>query len=420
MAEKAPYALAFVPRLLADLTPLRESRDYRRLWTGQLVSFIGTQLTMVAVPYQVFLMTRSSLAVGLTSLAQMVPLLVGSLAGGALADARDRRLLIIFANLALTATSVLLALNASLDDPSLWALVALSAFGAGASGIYGPARGALIPMLVRRELLPASAALWQLLIQVGVVVGPALAGLLLARFSLTTVYVIDAVTYGAALFAALRMAAAPPADGGTKAGVGSVVEGLRYLRSNRVVQGTFAADIIAMVFGMPRALFPALALGRFAGGAGTVGLLFAAPGAGALLAAATSGWVGRVHHQGRAVVIAIAAWGAAIAAFGVVHSLPLALLFLAVAGAADVVSAVFRNTILQDVVPDGLRGRLTAIHIFVVTGGPRMGDVEAGVVAAFAGAGASVVSGGLACVVGILVLARALPEFSRYRNSVDA
>lgn len=409
-----------MPRLLADLTPLRESPDFRRLWLGQLVSFIGTMLTMVAVPYQVFLLTDSSLAVGLTSLAQMVPLLIGSLAGGALADARDRRKLIIGSNLALAIASALLALNASVDHPALWAIVVISAFSAGASGIYGPARGALIPMLVRRELLPASAALWQLLMQVGFVVGPALAGLLLARFSLTTVYAIDAVTYGAALLAALRMAAAPPVDGGTHADLQSVLDGLRYLRGDRVVQGSFAADIIAMVFGMPRALFPALALRRFDGGAGVVGSLFAAVGFGGLLGGLASGWVGHVRRQGLAVILAIIVWGAAIAAFGLTTNLILALAFLAIAGWADVISAVFRNTILTHAVPDALRGRLSAVHIFVVTGGPRIGDLEAGAVAAFAGAPMSVISGGVACIVGIVLLARALPEFARYTPSVES
>lgn len=407
-------------KVLADITPLRESGEFRRLYFGQLVSFIGTQLTMVAVPYQVFLITRSSFVVGLVSLVQVGPLLVGSLFGGALADVRDRRRILLITAIGSVLISAGLALNASLDRPRLWPLFVLSGAAAGLSGVHGPARSAAIPNLVGKDLLPAAYALWQTLMQVGSVLGPAIAGVLIARAGLASLFWIDAVTYGAAFVAVLGMRPLRPDGHGGKVSLASIAEGLRYVRSNRAILGTFVIDLNAMIFGMPRALFPALGLGQYAGDAGTVGLLYAAPAAGALVGSLTTGWVGGVRCQGRAVLVAVAVWGAAIAGFGLSRSLAVGLVLLAVAGAADVVSAVFRNTIMQVAVPDSLRGRLSATHIAVVTGGPRLGDLEAGAVAAVAGPRFSVVSGGLACIAGVLVVGALLPEFARQRADVDA
>lgn len=400
------------PRLLADVTPLRESAEFRRLYFGQLISFIGTQLTMVAVPYQVYVLTDSSFVVGLVSLAQVGPLLVGSLFGGAIADVRDRRRILLVTAVGSVALSAALAVNASLETPQLWPLFVLSAAAAGLSGIHGPARSASIPNLVRKDLLPAAYALWQTLMQVGSVVGPAVAGLLIADVGLASLFWIDAATYGAAFVAVLGMRPMPPLVEGGRVSLASIAEGLRYVRSNRVILGSFVIDLNAMIFGMPRALFPALGLGQYGGDAGTVGLLYAAPAAGALVGSVTTGWVGGVRRQGRAVLLAVAVWGLAITGFGLSGSLLLGLILLAVAGAADVVSAVFRNTIMQVAVPDSLRGRLSATHIAVVTGGPRLGDLEAGAVAAVAGPRFSVVSGGLACVAGVLLTKWRLPEFA--------
>jgi MFS family permease len=400
--------------LLVDVTPLRRSREFRVLFGGQLVSFLGSQLTVVAVPYQVFRLTHSSFAVGLVSLAQLVPLVVGSLAGGAIADSRDRRRLLLATLTLLALTGVPLVLNARQDHPALWPVVVFSALAAGLSGIERPARSAIIPSLVDKDSLPSAYALWQILIQVGSVVGPALAGLLLAGVGLAAVYAIDVATFLIAVAAISRLPALPPVGGGTKAGLGSIAEGLRFLRGRPVLLGGFLVDINAMVFGLPRALFPALAVGLYAGGATTLGLLYAAPGAGALVGALLTGWVDTVRRQGRAVLVAVVVWGLAVAAFGVSPWLPLGLLFLAIAGAADVVSAVFRNTILQTATPDALRGRLSATHIAVVTGGPRLGDLEAGGVASLTTPRFSVVSGGLACVVGVALIAWRLPAFARY------
>jgi len=406
-------------RLLVDLAPLRESRDFRLLFVGNTVSYVGRQLTVVAIPFQVYLLTRSSLAVGLTGLATLGPLIVMSLVGGAVADAVDRRKLLLANVVAQAATSVALALNASLDQPALWPLYVLGALNAGLWGIDLPTRNAMIPAMVSREKFPAAAALGQIVFQVGQVAGPALAGVVISGIDLAAAYWLDAATYGAAFVAVVLIKPQPPAGGGTRAGLASVKEGLSFLKGRRLLVSTFLIDINAMVFGMPRALFPALGIGLFAGGATTVGLLYAAPGAGALLGALFTGWVGGVRRQGRVVVVSVLLWGAAIAGFGLVPWLPLALLLLAVAGAADVVSAVFRNTILQISVPDGLRGRLSSIHIAVVTGGPALGDAEAGAVAALTTPRTSVVSGGLACMLGVLLLVRWVPELPRYDSAVE-
>ena len=402
------------PRLLADLTPLRASHDFRLLFAGNSVSYLGRQLTVVAIPYQVFTITDSSLAVGMIGLVTLLPLVIFSLAGGAIADAIDRRKLLLITQILSAATSAGLALNAGSSSPRLWPIYVLAALSAGLAGVDLPARNAVIPKMVGRELYPSAAALGQIQFQIGQVAGPALAGVIISQVSLAAAYWIDVVSFGAAVAALLLISPQPPEGGGTKASLASVVEGLRYVKGRKLLVGTFLIDIDAMVFGMPRALFPALGTGFFGGGPLTVGLLYAAPGAGALVGALLTGWVGGVRRQGRAVIIAVIVWGGAIAAFGLVPWLPLGLFMLALAGAADVVSAVFRNTILQLSVPDGLRGRLSSVHIAVVTGGPQLGDAEAGAVAAVTSPRFSVVSGGLACILGVLALVRWVPELARY------
>jgi MFS family permease len=353
--------------------------------------------------------------VGLLGLAALLPLIAGSLIGGALADAHDRRQLLIVAQLLVGATSLGLAVNAMRAHPQVWVIFVLSVLQAAFAGLDRPTRSAATPGLVGAHNMPAATALNQLLLQLGVIVGPALGGLLIANVSLASAYWVDTVTFGFAIASLVAMHPMPPEGGGTKASAASIWEGFQFLKGRQALQGTFIIDINAMVFGMPRALFPAI--GTSLGGPAVVGLLYAAPGAGAMVGAATSGWVSRVDRQGRAVVIAVILWGASIAAFGLVHWLPLALVLLAVAGAADVISAVFRNTILQLSVVDRLRGRLSSVHIAVVTGGPRLGDFESGAVAAVTSPEFAVVSGGLACIVGALVIARTMPALTRWRMS---
>lgn len=395
-----------------DLAPLRHTRDFRLLFTGQLVSTLGTQLTAVAVPYQVFRITHSSLDVGLVSTAQLIPLVIFSMVGGVMADAHDRRRVLMVAELLLAVTSTGLALNGGLRHPALWPLYALTAAQGGLAGLDRPAFNAAIARLVPTSDLAAAYALWQVQYQVGIVVGPSVAGVILAGGGVSTVYWIDVATFVVSFVSVTAQQPQPPlplADRLT--GWRSIREGLSYIRGRQVIQGVYLMDIDAMVFGMPRALFPALGLDFFHGGARAVGFLYAAPGVGALVGALTTGWVKSVRRQGRAVIVAVILWGAAIALFGLVHVLAVALVLLGVAGWADVVSAVFRSTILQTAIPDHIRGRMSAIQIAVVQGGPRLGDLEAGAVAEGFGSSFSVVSGGVACVAGALLLAAALPGF---------
>ncbi len=374
----------------------------------------GRQLVVVAVPFQVFEETGSTLAVGLLGLVQLIPLLAVALVGGALADAFDRRRLLVISQLILAATAVGLLWNSLLDKPHVWPLFVLVAINAGVSAIDAPARHAIVPGLVGRALLPSALALNQTLTNVAKAAVPALAGLLIATIGLPFTYGFQVLMFliGAALIQ--RVPNIPVVGGGRKAGLSSIAEGLRYLKSRRVIQAALAIDLNAMVFGMPTALFPAMGTEVYGGDAFTVGLLYAAPGVGALLAALTSGWVPRIRRQGYAVILAVLGWGISITVFGFSGALVVGLGMLALAGAADVVSAIFRNSIIQLSVPDHLRGRLSSVHMAVAAGGPRLGDLEAGVVAAITSVRFSIISGGLACIVGASALARWAPELTRY------
>jgi MFS family permease len=418
-------------RLLIDLGPLRRYRDLRLLTGGQLICVLGNQLTAVAVPYQVYQLTRSSLFVGLVALAQLVPMVAGALLGGAVTDAVDRRRLLLGVEVLLAACSAGLALNAG-RAPALWPLFVLPAAAAGLGGLDDAGHTAIIPRLVRRDEVASANAIFQSLFQFGGVAGPTVAGLLLAGTGIRIVYWADAASFGAAFAALLLIGPQPPdrAPGGRR--LPSVTEGFRYVRQRQALQGAYLIDINAMVLGMPRALFPALAATVFGGGARTVGLLYSAPGAGALIGALTTGWVSRVRRQGRAVIVAVIVWGLAITGFGAIAwlagrlpghagvALATGLVLLAAAGWADVISAVFRSTIVQLSVPSALQGRLSGLHIAVVTGGPSLGSLESGAVATAFGNVASVISGGVGCVVGAVLLARLLPGFRRLRLETAA
>jgi MFS family permease len=409
---------ALLRGLAIDVTPLRRSRDFRLLWAGQLISMTGRMITTVALPFQVFLLTRSSLAVGLIGLVEVVPLVAFGIAGGPIADRMDRRRLLLVTETGLVATSSLLLLGALSGHPALGYVYGIAGLQAGLLGVNAPTRSAAIPNLVSREHMPAAMALTQVLYNTSMAVGPAIAGLILARLGLSWAYGIDVLTYAASITAVLLLRPMPPLrDEGVEETTGwqAIKEGFTYLRGKRVLVSTFLVDLDAMIFGMPRAVFPVLALTVFHVGAQGLGWLYAAPAIGALVGALTAGWVGQVRHQGRTVIWAIVLWGAAITGFGLSgRFFLLALAFLALAGATDVISAVFRGTILQLSVPDALRGRLSAINIMVVAGGPRLGDVEAGAVASLVSPWFAVVSGGVACVVGVALLARTYPELARY------
>lgn len=401
-----------MPRLLVDVTPLRASRDFRFLFGGQLVSLLGSNLTIVAVPYQVYSETHSSLWVGIASLIQLPFLIVGALWGGALSDRADKRSLLMIGSLVLAVASAGLAVNSHLAHTRLWALVLLAAFAAGFAGFSGPVRGAAIPKLVGANDLLAAYSLNQIIINAAAVVGPSLAGVLLASFGLFWCYSIDALTFLALLGATAFMTPMrPDAQHAEVALVHAITQGFRYVRSHAVAQAVYLMDMNAMVFALPRALFPAVALTIYHGGPRTLGLLYAAPGAGALVMAVVTGWISRVRRQGRLVALAIIAWGAIMAIFGAVHVLWVGLVCLSVAGAMDVISAVLRNTMLQQAISDEFRGRISSIQMAVVTGGPRLGDAESGLVASLTSTEFSIVSGGVACIVGVIALVRWRPGF---------
>lgn len=402
--------------LALDISPLRESVPYRALWLGQVVSLVGTQMRFVAVPWQVFRLTGSTVAVGLIGLVEVLPLIVFSILGGAFADAVDRRRVVAGANLGLLLTSVALALLTFSGRASLPMIYVITGIAAALSAIDRPARSAMMPGLIKPHQLPAAMALRQVAFQTTQILGPALGGLMIAAFDLGWVYVFDAVTFIAAQAALRWIPAAAPRPGEERSGLAAIREGLTFSFRTPLLLSIFLIDLVAMIFGMPRAVFPALADEVFDIGARGVGLLYAAPAAGALLAAISAGWVGRVRRQGPAVLLSVTAWGAAITLAGwSLWSLPLTLLFLAIAGASDVISAIFRGTMLLQATPEALRGRVSAVNIMVVTGGPRVGDLEAGVVAGMVGAGPSVAIGGLACLLGTAAVAFGIPALRNYR-----
>jgi MFS family permease len=413
-----------VRTIAVDTTPLRVSRDFKLLWVGELISETGYQISLVGVYLQVARMTGRADLVGLVGLCQLVPLVISSLIAGPLVDRKDRRNLLRFALVGYACASALLLVTALAESPHLGAIYLATALTGAFSGLANPARAAMVPTMVGREVLPAAIALNQVMWSVTAIVGPLAAGVIIARFGLAAAYAVDLATY-VVVFVLVTMMSKRPAvrdpDAPVTSGLRSLREGFSYLKGRKVLQSTFTIDLVAMIFGMPRAIFPLLAVTQF--GATTeaeqayiVAWLFAAIAIGALLGAVTAGWVGAVRRQGRAVLVAVLIWGAGIALFGLVGDrLPLAVLLLAIAGGADVISAVFRSSILQQSVPDHLRGRMSAIHILVVTGGPRLGDVEAGLVARAFSPTVSVVSGGIFTMLGVGIIHLLVPRFATYQ-----
>jgi MFS family permease len=402
--------------LAVDIGALRESPAFRRLLTGQLVSLVGRQITVVAVPFQVYALTGSPLAVGAIGLVQAIALITSSLGAGAISDRFDRRRILLITQFGLALCSGLLALGALSGRPPLFAIYIVVAAAAAVAAVDSPTRTAIIPRLVSQERLAGALSLNIALFQTTLVAGPAVGGLVIARFGLPAAYAIDVATFAAAFVAIALLPPQPPTGTLHESPIAAIRRGLQYARHQPVILGGFAMDLSAMIFGLPRAVFPVLAVNTFHAGPAVLGLLYAAPGAGAVIAALTSGWMRQARRLGRIIVLSIIVWGAAIIAFGFTSVLWLALLLLAVAGAADSVSAVCRTTILQVLAPDDMRGRLTAVYFMVVAGGPYLGDVEAGAVANAFGAQVSVVSGGALCVLGLAAAALAFPAVWRYRS----
>ncbi|MBV9525792.1 MAG: MFS transporter, partial [Candidatus Dormibacteraeota bacterium] len=397
-----------------DTWALRQSRPFRRLWIGQMVSLVGRQVTTVAVPFQVYMLTRSPLAVGAIGLAQAIPLITVSLASGAITDRVDRRSILVVTQLGLAATSALLALGARLGNPPLAAIYAVVAVSSGFAAVDAPTRTAIIPNLVPRARLTGALALNMAVFETTLVAGPAIGGLVIAHAGLTLAYLIDVATFAASLTAVIMLPRQRPHAEHHDPPLLAIRRGLQYIRKQPVILGGFAMDLSAMIFGMPRALFPVLAATTLHAGAQGLGLLYAAPGAGALVATLMTGWIGRASRLGRIIIATIVIWGLAIVGFGFATALWLALLLLVIAGAADSFSAVCRNTIMQTLVPDELRGRLTSVYFMVVVGGPYLGDLEAGAVASAWTAQISIVSGGVLSLIGLGAAAFAFPAVWAY------
>ncbi|UNB53737.1 MFS transporter [Mycolicibacterium sp. YH-1] len=415
--------------LFADTTPLR-TPDFRRLWLAGIPTVIGANLTIFAVPVQLYVLTQNSAYVGLAGIFALVPLVVFGLWGGAWADAMDRRLLLIISSCGLALASVLLWLQAALALNNVWLVLCLLSVQQAFYAVNSPTRSAAIPRILPGEQLPAANSLNMTVMQFGAILGPLLAGMLLSVVDLSTLYLIDAVTCTAAIWATVRlsrMPASPAADGASRWGLGAVLDGFRYLAGNRVVLMSFVVDLIAMIFGMPRALFPEMAHVSFGGpvdGGLIMALLAAAMSVGAVAGGVFSGWLPRIRRQGLAVVIAIVVWGVAMVGFGLASGLAggqagtllcIALALLAIGGAADMVSAAFRSTILQQAASDELRGRLQGVFTVVVAGGPRVADALHGATAAAVGTTVAAAGGGALVVVGVVIASLAVPAFVHYR-----
>ncbi|MEX0984817.1 MAG: MFS transporter [Actinomycetota bacterium] len=403
-------------RFALDVTPLRVSPAYRRLWLGLLASTTGSQFTLVAVFIQLTERTGSAVVVGSSGVAYLVGIVAGTLAFGPVIDVWDRRRLLVLAQVGGMFGVAILLVSSLLGETPLGVIYAGLTIAAFFGALDSPARSAMTPRLIGAELIPSAAALNQVVWNGSGLIGPAVAGVVVGVLGLPVAYAIDVASLGVMLIAALSLPSIMPEGAGeSPTGLAAIREGFAFVRSSRLLQSTFVIDLIAMIFGMPRALFTFLIVEQFGRDPAMVGLLFSAPAVGALVGALTSGWSRGVRHQGRAVIAAVAVWGAAIALFGWSGSnLWLGLLALALAGWADVISAIFRSTILQLAVPDRLRGRLSAIHILVVTGGPRLGDLEAGLVARAFSSTFSVISGGIACIVGAGLVAALYPQLKRY------
>nr|WP_216652299.1 MFS transporter [Nocardioides sp. zg-1308] len=412
--------------MLADTRPLANPH-FRRLWRANIVTVIGAQLTVVAVPAQIYAMTGSSAYVGLTGVFGLVPLVVFGLWGGALADAFDRRTLLLVTTTGLIATSACFWLQAAFGGEDVWLLLTLFAVQQAFFAVNQPTRSALLPRLLDDDLLPAANSLNTTVMQAGGIAGPLVGGALIPLIGYSWLYLLDTITLFATLGAVVRLPPLPVIGATVTPGIRAVVDGFRYLRQQPVLMMSFVVDIIAMVFGMPRALFPEMAHLDFGGpseGGLAFALLFAAIPAGAVVGGVLSGWVSRVERQGLAVIVAILVWGFAMVGFGVsamlaprapAAMLGVAVLMLAIGGAADMASSAFRMSMLQAATDDSVRGRLQGIFIVVVAGGPRVADVAHGATAAVTGAAVAAAGGGVLVVVLTVVAALAVPAFVRYR-----
>jgi MFS family permease len=405
-------------RLRVDVTPLRESRDFRLLFWAGTVFYLGGMVSYVALPYQLYQLTRSNFAVGALGIVELIPLVVFGLYGGALADHVDRRLMLVVTGAAQVLLTAVLMANAFLDTPRIWAIYVLGALLAAAGSLQRPSREALLPRVVRHDQIPAAVAVSSLGRELSMLAGPAIGGVLLQWVGVGWCYAIDVIGLTAATLLFLALRPYPATDRSNPPSLAGIAEGLRYAMGRKDLLGTYVIDIVAMVMAMPIVLFPALATQIFHAPA-MLGLLYSAEGVGALIATATSGWTSRVHHHGRAIVIAASAWGGSIALAGLVPSLWLVLVCLIAAGAADMVSGLFRSVIWNQTIPDSMRGRLAGIEMLSYSLGPLGGQARAGLVADRWSVRASITSGGVLCVLGVALTASWLHGFWAYDDRTD-
>lgn len=400
--------------LFIDFSIYRRNPNFTLLFIGQCVSLIGTMMTGVALPYQIYTLTHSTLMVGLLSLAQLIPLLFTALIGGVFADRYHRKRLLIMAECVLALGSLLLAINAHQTHPSIWAIFIIAAFMSAFNGLHRPALDSIAQQIIEKRDLATFASLASFKGSFCMIAGPAIGGLIIASFGVVTTFMADFSTFVISLVAILCMSDVPkPTRTQDESTVQALVSGCRYAFSRQELVGSYVVDFIAMVFGMPNALFPAIA--QTYGGAKALGFLYAAPAVGALVISFFSGFAVKVNRHGMAIAISAALWGVAIIFFGLVSHFWLALFFLALAGAFDGVSGIFRSTMWNETIPQHYRGRLAGIEMISYLSGPRLGDTEAGLVAALFGITASVVSGGVLCVAGVFICSYFLPQFWRYR-----
>jgi len=410
-------AKSLISRIAPDISPLRDSRDFRLLTASGIVTMFGTFVTMVALPLQMWQLTGSYVAVGLMSLAEFVPMVVCGLWGGAIADSVDRRKIILLSEVGLTITAALLMVNALLPEPRLWVLYVVGPLAVGITCLQRPSMESLIPQVVKHDQLGAAAVLTSLRWNFGAIAAPALGGLMVAELGPAAAYGFDAASFLLSLALLWRIRTRPPAEGAQPASVKSLIEGVRYAAGRRDLVGTYLVDIAAMVFAMSTALFPGLA--QEYGSMEAVGLLYSAGAVGSLLASLTAGWTARVHRQGLGVILAAAVWGAAVALAAAIPEFWALFACLALAGAADMISGIFRMTMWNQTIPHEMRGRLAGIELLSYSTGPMLGNTRASLMGQLGGPRLSLGAGGLLCVAAVAGLAAALPAFRRYDARTD-
>ncbi len=399
-----------------DTKVLRHNKNFRLLFTGQSISFFGTMMTSVAFPYQIYQLTKSTLMVGLVSLVQLIPLIFTALLGGVFADRYHRRNLLIISESFLAICCLLLVYNAIIPEPKVSVLFVVAALMSAVTGLHRPALDSIRQQIVAKEDFLAVGALIMTVTSIAMIAGPAVGGLIIAHFGLLETYALDFLTFLISLISILMMQNIPKPKGiRDQSTVAALKGGLHYAVSRQELLGSYVVDFSAMIFGMPNALFPAIAASH--GGAKTLGLLYAAPAVGALFASIVSGWTTHIKRHGVAIAVSAGFWGVAIIFFGLAENIWIALFFLALAGGFDAISGVFRSTLWNQTIPEEYRGRLAGIEMISYLSGPKLGDTEAGLVAAAFGVTFSIVSGGVLCIVSVAACCYFLPKFIKYRSS---